>query len=204
MKPFIVGITGGIGSGKSVVSKVINTIGYPVYDADGEAAAILDSDVVVKDAVKSLLGEKAFLANGLPDRTYISTAVFGNAQLLQSLNAIIHPAVHEHFRQWVLKNYSNKLLFKEAAIMFESGSYKLMDKIVGVVAPEEIRINRVIARDHKTEEAIRSIIARQLPTAELTKKCDYVIENDEHQLVIPQVLAIIDQLKEVSGNELPI
>lgn len=194
MNKLLVGITGGIGSGKSTVARIVKTLGYPVYDADDEAGRILGNDEQVIMAVKNLLGQNAFLPNGSPDRAFISSVVFNSPEKLRELNAIIHPAVRTHFQNWVMNNQA-VLLFKEAAIMFESGSYKEMDQIIAVTAPERIRIDRVMARDKKSEQQVLQIINRQLPQSELIERSHFVIVNDDKHMVIPQVLTVIEKLK---------
>lgn len=195
MKPILAGITGGIGSGKSVVAKIVKTMGFRVYDADDEAGKILETDPEVKASVNNLIGEKSFLPDGSPDRQYISSVVFNEPVKLQALNSIIHPAVQLHFRNWVAKFSYNEILFKEAAIMFESGSYKEMDCVIAVFAPEQLRIQRVKLRDQKSEEQIRKIISKQLAAEELMQRSDYVIQNDEIHLVIPQVLDVLNKIR---------
>ena len=195
MKKLVVGITGGIGSGKSVVARIMSTLGYPVYNADDEAGNILEKDQKVIDAVKKLIGEKAYSDTGKPDRVFISSVVFNDRDKLESLNTIIHPAVQTHFMNWVEKNTSSCLVFKEAAIMFESGSYKAMNRVIAVTAPQQLKISRVMERDGKTEAQVKKIIDKQLPQDELEAKSDFVIVNDENQLLIPQVIAVLDKLK---------
>jgi dephospho-CoA kinase len=199
MKPILAGITGGIGSGKSVVAKIVTTMGYRVYDADDEAGKILENDPAVIDSVKKLIGENAYSGNGLPDRRLISSVVFNEPDKLQALNSIIHPAVNTHFHNWVAKFSSDEILFKEAAIMFESGSYRSMNCIIAVTAPEHVRIQRVMLRDQKTEAQVRLIINKQLPEEELIRKSDYIILNDEKHMVTTQVLEIINKIKSSSS-----
>lgn len=197
MNKLLIGITGGIGSGKSVIARIIKTLGFPVYDADDEAGRILETDPQVIGAVKDLIGANSFLPNGMPNRPFIASVVFNAPEKLQALNAIIHPAVHSHFHNWVKENDQSTLLFKEAAIMFESGSYKDMNYIIAVTAPKNIRITRVMIRDQKSETQVQQIINKQLAETELVKRSDFVIVNDEKQLVIPQVLSVIEKLNSV-------
>jgi len=194
MRAIRIGITGGIGAGKSVVAKILQTIGYPVYNADTEAKNLLATDPVVIAAVKHLFGEKAYLPDGLPDRNFISQIVFNNPEMLSKLNAIIHPAVREHFLRWAELHNNDKIIFKEAAIMFESGSDKDLDKVIVVTAPAALRIERVQKRDGKSVTAIKQIISRQMPEEELIKKSDFVMVNDETRLLVPQVLEVLNKL----------
>jgi len=195
MSKKMIGITGGIGSGKSVVANICKILGYAVYDADKEARKILDFDLSVKAAVKTLLGETAFLPDGLPDRTLISAIVFEHPEKLEALNKIIHPAINKHFHEWKNNQETVRLLFKEAAIMFESGSYRDMDFIITVTAPVDLRIQRVMRRDGKSESQIKKIMEKQLDEMELKKRSNFIIINDDEHLLIPQVLKIIETIK---------
>ena len=155
----IVGLTGGIGSGKTTVAKMFMELGVPVYLADVEAKKLLAENTEVQKKVIDILGEQAY-KNEEPDRAYIAEKVFKNKNLLTSLNKIIHPAVKIHFENWYASQNAPYVL-KEAAILFESGSYKDCNAIITVTAPEEIRINRVILRDKTTEEAVRARMQNQ-------------------------------------------
>src|SRR5215204_6328910 len=126
MNPQLIGITGGIGSGKSIVARIITILGYPVYNADDEAGFILEKNQLVVSEVKKLIGENAYSENNIPDRKFIASVVFENSEKLRALNSIIHPAVQLHFQEWVKQHPESEMLFKEAAILFESGSYKAM------------------------------------------------------------------------------
>jgi dephospho-CoA kinase len=198
MKPIQVGITGGIGSGKSVVCQVLKVLGIPVYNADEESKKILDSDEKVIEAVIHLIGPDAYVSKGCANRTYIAGVVFNHPEKLQALNAILHPAVQDHYRNWVTTHKDSAVVAKEAAIMFESGSYKDMNAVVAVTAPLEIRINRVVERDGKNRNEIQKIIERQLSQDEVVKRSDFVICNDDQQLVIPQLLQILEKIKALS------
>jgi dephospho-CoA kinase len=194
MKPILTGITGGIGSGKSIVSRVLRELGYPVYDADTEAKLLLAGDAEIIAAVKALIGDEAYLPDGTPDRAYISSVVFGDKTRLQKLNDIIHPAVAEHFKKWVTMHADSKLLFKEAAVMFESGSAAALNHVVAVTSSREIRIRRVIKRDGKTREQIEQIMASQMPENELLARCHFEIKNDEKHPVLMQVMKLLETL----------
>lgn len=188
-----VGITGGIGSGKSVVCKVLQTLGHPVFDADHESKSLL-TDPEIRSKVIDLLGPSAYLPSGAPDRHRIASMVFPNPELLEQLNTILHPAVLKKFNQWVKEHQTAPLLFKEAAIMFESGSNRQLDLVVGVTAPESLRIKRVMQRDGKSEQAVRGIMKRQLPQDEMARKCEALLVNDEQTPLLPQILTLIDKL----------
>ena len=193
MKPLLIGITGGIGSGKSIICRVLSILGYPVFDADAQAKIILENhEIQVK--VITLLGDKAYLENGKPNREFIASVVFNDNEKLKSLNGIIHPAVQKQFHEWVRDNQNAQLVFKEAAIMFESGSHKEMDKIIVVSSPIELRVQRTMERDGKSRDEVLTIISKQLPAEEVIQRSDYVIINDNHTPVIPQVQAILNEL----------
>ncbi|MBL7868080.1 MAG: dephospho-CoA kinase [Flavobacterium lindanitolerans] len=173
----IIGLTGGIGSGKSSIAKHIESLGIPVYIADTEAKKILDTaDVIAK--VIALFGDD-ILENGKIDRKKIAALVFQDPEKLKKYNAIIHPEVYLHFQNWV-KQYNNyPLVVKEAAILFESGSYKDCDKIILVTAPKENRIQRVMKRDAVTREAVEQRMSHQWDDETKKSMSDFVIENIE-------------------------
>ncbi|PZQ86377.1 MAG: dephospho-CoA kinase [Flavobacterium johnsoniae] len=173
----IIGLTGGIGSGKSSIAKHIESLGIPVYIADTEAKKILDTaDVIAK--VIALFGND-ILENGKIDRKKIAALVFQDPEKLKKYNAIIHPEVYLHFQNWV-KQYNNyPLVVKEAAILFESGSYKDCDKIILVTAPKENRIQRVMKRDAVTREAVEQRMSHQWDDETKKSMSDFVIENIE-------------------------
>ncbi len=183
-----VGITGGIGSGKSVVCRVFETLGIPVFDADAAAKYIMENDATVIAAVKKLLGDDVY-KNHLPDRQLIASQVFGKPELLQKLNQIIHPAVLSYGSEW-MSNQTSPYTIKEAAIFFESGSYTQMDIMVGVYAPKAIRLERTLKRDDATEEKILQRMANQMAEDEKMSRCDYVINNYGSYAIIPQVLKL--------------
>lgn len=173
----IIGLTGGIGSGKSSVAKHIESLGIPVYIADTEAKKILDTaDVIAK--VIALFGDD-ILENGKIDRKKIAALVFQDPEKLKKYNAIIHPEVYLHFQNWVKQHNNYPLVVKEAAILFESGSYKDCDKIILVTAPKENRIQRVMKRDAVTREAVEQRMSHQWDDETKKSMSDFVIENIE-------------------------
>lgn len=183
-----VGITGGIGSGKSVVCRVFETLGIPVFDADAAAKYIMEHDKTVIAAIKQLFGNEAYNSNQ-PDRQQIASLVFGKPALLQQLNQIIHPAVLTFGNEWMNKQ-SAPYTIKEAAIFFESGSYTQMDIMVGVYAPKAIRLERALKRDGATEEKILQRMANQMAEDEKMSRCNYIINNYGSHAIIPQVLEL--------------
>lgn len=187
-----VGVTGGIGAGKSIVCQVFQTLGIPVFNADDAAKGLLENDENIRNRVTELLGEKAYL-NNKPDRKYIAYKVFNNEELLTGLNAIIHPATIAYGNTW-MEQQDAAYIIKEAAIFFESGTDKGMDKMIGVSAPNELRIQRVMQRPGMTREEVQSRMQKQMLQSEKMKLCDYVIQNDDIQAIIPQVLSIHSKL----------
>jgi dephospho-CoA kinase len=187
------GVTGGIGSGKTQVCSIISAMGYPVFNADSVARRIVEEDSKIISSIKEVFGDDIYV-NDLLNRKRVAELVFSNPNLLEILNSIVHPAVKEYFNNWVLKYQSRSLVVEEAAILFESGTYKNLDKIVVVTAPLELRINRVKERDGVSREAILNRINSQFSQDELIKRADYIIENDGVQLILPQIVAIINDL----------
>jgi dephospho-CoA kinase len=189
-----VGITGGIGSGKTLVSEIIDHMGFPVYNADTEARYLTNNNPFIVKEVKKLFGDDIYIAQDM-DRKRVAQMVFGNAILLDKLNAIIHPVVAKHFQDWCEINSDFQLIFKEAAILFESGAYKQLDRIIAVSAPKELRIQRVVDRDGVDAEIVKRRMAHQMSEEELVAKCDLVIKNDGKDLLTPKVLWAIERLK---------
>jgi len=185
-----VGITGGIGSGKSVVCSILGTIGVPVYNADREARLLINSDQEVIARIKKEFGEASYDKNGNLDSSYIAGLAFSEPGRLEQLNHITHPFVRKHFNNWVEQHGEHPYLVKEAAIMFESGSYLDMDLVVNVYAPEGIRIQRTIRREGMTVDKVKKIIDNQITEKERIERSAYVLINDEQSLLIPQVIAL--------------
>jgi dephospho-CoA kinase len=193
-----VGITGGIGSGKSIVCQVFTTLGIPVFRADDAARYLLGNDPTVITRVKALLGNDVY-ANGLPDRAAIAKMVFNSPDKLNGLNAIMHPATIAYGLQWMAAQQAPYVI-KEAAIFFESGSNMDMDVMIGVYAPQELRIQRAMQRTGTTMPDIQSRIAQQMNEDEKMGRCNYVIINDDATAVLPQVLGIHRLLLERMGG----
>ena len=190
--PLVIGLTGGIGSGKSVVAKIFETLGIPVYNADTEARRLMNSDPGLKAGIISLFGAKAYGAGGL-DRKYLSSIVFDDPAKLEELNRLVHPATIRDAEQWRQRQQSPYVI-KEAALLFESGANRSLDAVIGVSAPEELRISRVMARDGISREEVMKRIQRQMDERKKMALCDQVIFNDEKELLIPQVLSIHSEL----------
>ncbi len=189
------GITGGIGTGKSTVCKIFETLGIAVYDADTRAKMVMVTDKILKQELKEAFGEEVYLSENEINRDYLVKTVFSNQtdnSKVEILNSIVHPAVGRDYESWY-NEHKNKspYLLKEAALMFESYSYKILDAIIVVHAPLEERIKRVLKRDsHRTEEQVKDIISKQLPESEKLKRAEFVIYNDASHPLIKQVLEL--------------
>lgn len=183
-----IGLTGGIGSGKSTVAKIFETIGIPVYYADDAAKILMNTDPALKEAIIKNFGEQSYKDDKL-DRSYLASVVFPDKQKLELLNSLTHPATIQAANDW-MKKQTSPYVIKEAALLFESNAHKHLDHIIGVSAPLELRIKRVIKRDGLSKEEIRQRISRQMDEEEKLKRCDFVIVNDEVQMVLPQVLEL--------------
>lgn len=183
-----VGITGGIGAGKSLVCRVFKTLGIPVFDADHTAKQLMESDEKLVARISQLFGKEIYTAGRL-NREQLASRVFSQPYLLQQLNELVHPATIAYGKQW-MDSQRTPYAIKEAAIFFESGSYKEMDVMIGVAAPVDLRIQRAISRPGMTHEKVQERIASQMDAEEKMSKCDYVINNDGIAAIIPQVTAL--------------
>lgn len=183
-----VGITGGIGSGKSVVSKIFATLNVPVLDSDQAAKFLMENDVAVKSKLVEAFGEEIY-KNGRLNRPFLSSIVFNNPQQLKILNDIVHPATIAYAKEWMEKQKGDYAI-KEAALFFESGSHKDMDVMIGVSAPKELRLERAIKRDQTSEREVLNRMDKQMDEDEKMAKCDYIIYNDGTRSLIQQVLDI--------------
>jgi dephospho-CoA kinase len=189
----VIGLTGGIGSGKTTIAKLFEIIGCPVFYSDTVAKEIY-FDVSIKPKIIELLGNAAYISETKIDKKFISSKIFSNTDLLHKLNTIIHPAVIERSKQFVEKN-KGKLIIKETALLFEAKLENSVDKIILVAANDELRINRVMQRDGLCKEEVVSKIMAQLPQEEKIAKSDLVIYNNEEDFLITQVLTIYSKLK---------
>ncbi|PCJ82117.1 MAG: dephospho-CoA kinase [Flavobacteriales bacterium] len=187
-----VGITGGIGSGKSLVCKLFLQLGIPVFNADIEAAKIMMDDENVQQEILGEFGQE-IQANGIIDRKKLAEIVFNDDEKLNQLNAIIHPAVREKFELWASGKHVSYVI-KEAAILIESGSHKDADAVILITAPEELRIKRVLQREDISVDQIHARMKNQWPDEKKRVYADFVINNNETELLIPQVLKIHDEL----------
>lgn len=187
-----IGITGGIGVGKSVVARIFKILGVPTYDADKEAKAIMYTNDQVRAALIDTFGKEVYHADGSLDRAWLSARVFSNETELKKLNAIVHPAVIQAGEDWA-DAQTTAYSLKEAALLFESGSYKALDYCILVSSPEDVRIQRVMARDGVTEAEVRQRMSKQMPDAEKEALADFIIYNDDEHSLIEQVMQLHQQ-----------
>jgi dephospho-CoA kinase len=187
------GITGGIGSGKTTLCKVLEHFGVPVYYADEEAKKIIDSPKVQNKIVKAF-GKDLIDSKGKLDRKKLAAMVFAQKSQLEKLNLVVHPEVAKHYLNWIKSNKKQRLVAKEAAILFESGSYKLMDKTLTVYAPKELRIKRCITRSKISREEIIQRMNQQISEKEKIKRSDFVVYNDNKRMLIPQIIKLLKKL----------
>jgi dephospho-CoA kinase len=195
-----VGITGGIGSGKSTVCRVFEWLGIPVYYADDRAKWLMVHDLHLRAAILALLGNASYHEDGTLNRTYIAEKVFQNKELLLQLNALVHPVVHRDGELWHRVQQAPYTL-REAALLYESGGFHLMDRMIVVTAPIELRIQRVMARDGVDRKDVESRIARQMAEEEKVKLADFVIHNDEVTPLLPQILEVHHKLLEIGAKK---
>ena len=188
-----VGITGGIGSGKTIVSELFAMMGIPVFNADYEAQKLINSNTTVRSKLITVFGPDIYLPNRTIDRKKFAFIIFNNESLLKQANEIIHPAVHEAFYEWSEMQDAPFVLY-EAAILFETGRYRSMDYNILVVAEEKIRIRRVTKRDQSNEEQVRQRIANQWDDEKKIELTNFIIYNNEQELIIPQVLEILKKI----------
>ena len=197
--PKIIGLTGGIGSGKSTVAKFIEEMGFPVYYSDVRAKEIVNDDELLKKGIIELLGAKAYDENGLYDRKYVAEIVFNDEELLQKLNGMIHPAVKYDFEKWV-GNQTTEFVFKETALLFELKLNESCFKSVLVTADDNLRLKRVMDRDGKTYREVENVMNKQMPEKDKIKIADFVIFNNdgmnELQAETEKVIRQIEQLNE--------
>lgn len=192
-----VGITGGIGSGKTTVCRLFGVLGVPVYDADTRARWVMNHDPDLRAELMQAFGNEAYLPEGGLNRTHLAQVAFNHPEQLARLNALVHPRVGQDFARWAAarQQAGHPYILKEAALIYESGSWQQLDRIITVYAPQELRQRRVLHRDpHRTASDVLAIIGKQLSEEEKLRRADYVVHNDDRQLVLPQVLRLHEQL----------
>ena len=188
-----IGLTGGIGVGKTYVSKVFQKRGIPIFNADEQAKKCMVDDANLKAAVQLAFGENMYL-KGVLQKEELAKIVFNNTKTLAKLNALVHPIVKQKFEDWCSLQ-STSMVIKEAAILFESDAHLGLDSVVCVSAPENLRIERVQKRDGSSVEQIKRRMSKQMPQAEKEELADFLIVNDQVQLLLPQVLAIVTEME---------
>lgn len=197
-----VGITGGIGSGKTTVCRVFETLGVPVYYADAEAKKLYAENDALKNHLVRVFGP-SIVSEGNISRARLAEIAFASPENIAQINAIVHPYVFDHYEKWCNEHQNAPYTLKEAAILFESGSYKRVQKTIGVIAPELERVSRVMQRDGCTTEDVMKRISQQMPQDMLASKCDFLIQNDNQQSIVKQVLEIHKQLLDLSEDNIP-
>ena len=188
-----IGITGGIGSGKTTVCKVFELLGVPVFYADDVAKSIMYTDPILKSGVLDAFGKNSYTQSGELNRSYISSIVFNDKHELEKLNSLVHPAVFRAFDNWVLSQKRASYVIKEAALLYESDAYEMCDQSILVISPIETRISRVKARDGISAEDIQLRMDRQFSDEQKMKFADHILNNDERQLLIPQIIQLHQQ-----------
>lgn len=191
-----IGLTGGIGSGKSVVAAIFKVLGIPVFDADREAKVIMEKDEQLALSIQKIFGKESYTGQKL-NRPFLANLVFNDPFKLEQLNSLVHPVTIEAADSW-MDLQTTPYVIKEAALMFEAGSASSLDYIIGVHAPHAIRLKRVMERDHVTREQVLERMNRQISEVIKMKLCDFVIINDEQQLLIPQVLKLHERFMQTN------
>jgi len=191
----IIGITGGIGSGKTFVCHILQSMGYPVFYSDKEAKSILSNDLTVKNQIIDLFGKEAYLSSELLNREFLASKIFNDKELLSKMNAIVHPVVKGYFNEWVIQQKSN-IVFNEAAIIFEIGNDKNYDAVVLIKASKETKVNRIQTRDDLSLKEIEKRMNNQWSDERKIELADYVIDNDIGIMLLPQVNNILERIIE--------
>ncbi len=189
-----IGLTGGIGSGKTTVAHIFEVLGIPVFYADDAAKRLMNEDENLKQQIITHFGEESYV-DGKLNRTYLSDVVFSDAEKTKLINSIIHPATIANAELWMNKQIAPYAI-KEAALIFEAAAEKYLNLVIGVQTPLHLRIQRVMQRDNITEEAVQTRMQKQMNEDEKMSRCDFVIVNDEKELLIPQVVRLHEKLLE--------
>ena len=199
--PFLVGITGGIGSGKSLVCKAFSHLGVPIYEADTRARKLMEENLELVKSIKNSFGEECYLSDGKLNREFLANKVFNDESALQQLNELVHPKVGADFKQWTALHSDAEYVIKEAALIIESGAYKSMDKLLVIKASKKIRIERVLLRDpFRSKSEIEAIVDKQLSDTEFGQYADYSINNNEEQLLLPRIIKLHDTFLQLASQ----
>ncbi|GAA5034780.1 dephospho-CoA kinase [Marivirga lumbricoides] len=191
-----IGITGGIGAGKSLICKIFELLGIPNYPADYRAKWLQENDPHLTEQIKNNFGQNSYTSDGKLNRTYLSEQVFSDDSKLKQLNSLVHPAVAIDFEEWCRQHENKPYILKEAALLFETGSFKQLDATINVHASQELRLKRTLSRDsHRKESDVIAIMRKQLRDGERLKLADYIIYNDESRSIIKQVIALNQQIQ---------
>jgi dephospho-CoA kinase len=200
-----VGLTGGIGSGKTTVAKIFELLGVPVYYADDAAKRIMNEDEELKTAIQKHFGRDSY-KNGELDRTYLASKVFNDSFQLEILNSLVHPATIRDAARWMSQQFAESggqtpYAIKEAALIFESGAAEQLDYVIGVYAPAELRIKRTMERNNSSYDEVVKRMNNQMDEKIKMKLCDFVIFNDEQQLLIPQVIELNEKFQRLAKEK---
>lgn len=192
-KPIIIGVTGGIGSGKSYICRIISSLGFPVYNCDAEAKKLMNTNKHIINSLKQLIGENSYDSEGNLNKPIIAQFLFANEENAHKINSVVHPVVKEDFRSWASAQNAD-LIFMESAILFESGFNDVVDNVITITAPPETRIERTIRRDNTTREQVIARMNQQMQDEERVRLSDYIICNNRNDNVEQQIKTIIETL----------
>ncbi len=195
-KPLSIGLTGGIGSGKSLVADFFKLLGIPVYISDLEAKKLMQTNSLVRENLINAFGEVVYSDSGELNRSELAKIIFNNADALKKVNSIVHPQVRLHYKEWLSQHTGVSYVIQESAILFDTGLFKNFDKIITVTADKEIRLSRVVERDSCSRESVLERMSKQISEQDKIEKSDFVIYNNT-ELVIPQIIDIHNQLLEL-------
>jgi len=198
-KTLSIGLTGGIGSGKSLVADFFRFLGIPVYTADVEAKSLMRSNESIRESLIEAFGKSVYLESGELNRLELAKIIFRDTEALQKVNAIVHPQVRQHYQKWLQDQSHAPYVIQESAILFDTGLYKNFDKIITVTADADIRIKRVMERDACSMESVLERMSKQISEQEKIDQSDFVIYNNS-ELVIPQIISIHEQLTKLSDS----
>lgn len=192
-KPIIIGVTGGIGSGKSYICRIISSLGFPVYNCDAEAKKLMNTNKHIINSLKQLIGESSYDSEGNLNKPIIAQFLFANEENAHKINSVVHPVVKEDFRSWASAQNAD-LIFMESAILFESGFNDVVNNVITITAPPETRIERTIRRDNTTREQVIARMNQQMQDEERVRLSDYIISNNTNDNVEQQIKTIIETL----------